>query len=163
MPADVNPDLDLELVAETPLWPDQLFDGWTQPDILKHWFCPRPWRVIDCEIDLRPGGLFCTTMQSPEGQTQPDNRGCYLVVERPHRLVWTNLMSEGYRPNVQKSLGFGFVCDLRFSPRPAGGTIFHVVVKHAQAESRIKHQDMGFDQGWRIALSQLEAWYQGKV
>ncbi len=41
--------------------------AWTEPELLKPWFCPLPWKTIDCEIDLRPGGMFRTTMQSPEG------------------------------------------------------------------------------------------------
>lgn len=160
MTSGINPDLDLELTVQTPLTAEQLFDGWTQPDLLMQWFCPRPWRVIACQIDLRPGGLFANTMQSPEGQTLPENRGCYLVVERPYRLVWTGLMAEDYRPNAIDALGFGFVCLLDFTPLPQGGSTFHAVVKHATAADREKHAQMGFEKGWGLALSQLIELYQ---
>ena len=42
------------------------------PQRLMPWFCPKPWRVVACSIDLRPGGIFSTTMQSPEGVTLPE-------------------------------------------------------------------------------------------
>ena len=155
MLAAINPLLDLELTEDVPLTPEQLFEGWTNPDILKKWFCPRPWKVAECSIDLRPGGLFSNVMQSPEGELMPENQGCYLLIERPTRLVWTGALGEDFRPNPTPQLGFAFVCDLRFTSLAQGGTRFHAIVKHADAQGKTKHEDMGFHQGWRIALSQL--------
>ena len=155
MPAAINPLLDLELIEDVPLTPEQLFEGWTNPDILKKWFCPRPWKVAKCHIDLRPGGLFSNVMQSPEGELMPENRGCYLLIERPTRLVWTGALGEDFRPNPTPQLGFAFVCDLRFTPLTQGGTRFHAIVKHDDAEGKTKHEGMGFHEGWRMALSQL--------
>jgi uncharacterized protein YndB with AHSA1/START domain len=152
--------LDLELIVDVPLTTEQLFEGWTHPDILKKWFCPKPWKVAQCSIDLRPGGLFSNVMQSPEGELMPENRGCYLLIEKPTRLVWTGILQEDFRPNPIPQLGFGFVCDLRFTPLAQGGSRFHAVVKHTDTEGKAKHEAMGFDQGWRIALSQLVELYQ---
>ena len=42
--------------------------AWTHPEHLKRWFTPAPWTTVDCEIDLRPGGIFRTTMRSPDGR-----------------------------------------------------------------------------------------------
>ena len=155
MLAAINPLLDLELTEDVPLTPEQLFEGWTNPDILKKWFCPRPWKVAECSIDLRPGGLFSNVMQSPEGELMPENQGCYLLIERPTRLVWTGALGEDFRPNPTPQMGFAFVCDLRVTSLAQGGTRFHAIVKHADAQGKTKHEDMGFHQGWRIALSQL--------
>ena len=87
MHAAINPLLDLELIEDVQLTPEQLFDGWTNPDTLKKWFCPRPWKVVECNIDLRPGGLFSNVMQSPEGDLMPENRGCYLMSGGPKGFV----------------------------------------------------------------------------
>lgn len=156
---DFNPDLDLELSVEVPLTPAQLFQGWTDPEILPRWFCPRPWKVVECSIDLRPGGLFSNVMQSPEGERMPENRGCYLLIERPQRLIWTGLMEQDFRPNVLPEGGFGFVCDLTFTARPEGGSTFHAVVKHTDAQGKARHEQMGFEAGWRTALQQLVELY----
>lgn len=155
----VNSDLDLELTVDVPLTPEQLFQGWTDPEILPQWFCPRPWKVVECSIDLRPGGLFSNVMQSPEGERMPENRGCYLLIEKPHRLIWTGLMGEDFRPNALPEGGFGFVCDLNFKPLPEGGSRFHAVVKHTDAQGKIRHEQMGFEAGWRAALQQLVELY----
>ena len=160
MHTTINPLLDLELIEDVALTPEQLFEGWTNPEILKKWFCPRPWKVTECSIDLRPGGLFSNVMQSPEGELMPENKGCYLLIEKPTRLVWTGILGENFRPNQIPQLGFGFVCDLRFISLEQGGTRFHAIVMHSDEEGKIKHEKMGFEQGWRMALSQLVEHYQ---
>ena len=160
MHTTINPLLDLELIEDVALTPEQLFEGWTNPEILKKWFCPRPWKVTECRIDLRPGGLFLNVMQSPEGELMPENKGCYLLIEKPTRLVWTGILGENFRPNQIPQLGFGFVCDLRFISLEQGGTRFHAIVMNSDEEGKIKHEKMGFEQGWRMALSQLVEHYQ---
>src|SRR5579862_2480847 len=92
---DPNLDLVLERVVDVP--PTLVWKAWTQPEHLKKWFTPAPWKTPDCEIDLRPGGIFRTEMRSPEGQTI-SNVGCYLEIIENEKLVWTNALEPGYRP-----------------------------------------------------------------
>jgi uncharacterized protein YndB with AHSA1/START domain len=63
-------------------------DGMDHARITQQWFTPAPWKTVDCEIDLRPGGLFRTVMRSPEGQEFP-NVGCYLEIVENEKLIWT--------------------------------------------------------------------------
>ena len=150
-----DPDLTLRLVRDVPIRPEQCFEGWTVRDRLMPWFCPRPWRVVDCVIDLRPGGAFGTTMQGPDGVPRVHAPGCYLVVEAPHRLVWTNLLGPDFKPNAIPQGGFGFVCELRFDRLPDGGTRYQAAVHHVDVEGRDAHAAMGFEAGWSAALDQL--------
>ena len=87
MKTDPRLDLVLERVVEVP--PELVWKAWTEPEHLKRWFTPLPWTTVECEIDLRPGGIFRTVMRSPEGQDHP-NMGCYLEVVPNRRLVWTD-------------------------------------------------------------------------
>ena len=79
MPIDykINPELDLMIERTVDLPVEKMWKAWADPQLLKQWFCPAPWGVSDCKIDLKPGGEFKTTMRSPEGQEMP-NVGCYL-------------------------------------------------------------------------------------
>ncbi len=90
-------DLDLQLEREVDVPPEAVWAAWTQPDQLVKWFTPAPWTTAECQIDLRPGGMFRTVMRSPEGEDFP-NVGCYLEVVPYERLVWTSALAPGYRP-----------------------------------------------------------------
>lgn len=59
----VIPELDLVFERTVEVAPELVWMAWTQPEHLKHWFTPAPWTTVDCEIDLRPGGIFRTTMR----------------------------------------------------------------------------------------------------
>ena len=95
MKPDPKLDLVLERVVDVPR--ELVWAAWTRPEHLSKWFTPAPWTVADCEIDLRPGGIFRTVMRSPEGKEFP-NIGCYLEVVPNERLVWTDALLPGYRP-----------------------------------------------------------------
>jgi uncharacterized protein YndB with AHSA1/START domain len=155
-------DLILRLVRDVPLTPEQCFEGWTVSDRLMPWFCPKPWRVVACTIDPRPGGIFSTTMQSPQGQTLPEAAGCFLAVEAPNRLIWTNLLGPGYIPQAIAPPGFGFVCELRFDRLDSGGTRYQACVHHVDAAGRNAHAAMGFEAGWSAALHQLVEMFAGQ-
>ncbi len=63
----LNPRLDLLLERVVDVPPDLVWAAWTVPEHVKKWFTPAPWRTIDCEIDLRSGGIFRIVMRGPEG------------------------------------------------------------------------------------------------
>jgi uncharacterized protein YndB with AHSA1/START domain len=153
---DPKLDLVLERTVDVPL--ELVWLAWTTPEHLKKWFTPAPWTTVDCEIDLRPGGIFRTVMRSPEGQNFP-NLGCYLEIVKNERLVWTNALEPGYRPSKPLAAapgGCSFVFTAFISLEPLGnGTKYTATVIHGDPESRKKHEDMGFHQGWGAALDQL--------
>lgn len=159
-PADAQRDLHFSRVVDLPR--SQIWRAWTEPELLKPWFCPLPWKTIDCEIDLRPGGIFRTTMQSPEGREFP-NVGCYLEVVPNEKLVWTNALLPGYRPSyvpekcgTDDDTGFMFTAMIELADADHG-TRYTATVIHADEAGCKKHAAMGFEAGWGAALDQLVA------
>lgn len=155
-----NPRLDLafERIVDVPK--ELLWRGWTEPELIKQWFTPVPWKTVDCEIDLRPGGIFSTVMRSPEGQDFP-NIGCYLEVRENEKLVWTNAMLPGFRP-ASTSAKPDATVDFLFSAMielqtAANGTRYTATVIHADEAGCKQHAEMGFHEGWGKALDQLVA------
>ncbi len=148
-----DPRLDLSFERRVTCTPDHLWKGWTEPETLKKWFCPRPWKVTDAVVDLRPGGRFWTIMQGPQGERH-ENAGCFLELVPQRRIVWTSALLPGFRPAPVPEEGFTFTAVVEFEPAP-GGSLYRATVMHRTESDREVHEKMGFEQGWGIALDQL--------
>jgi uncharacterized protein YndB with AHSA1/START domain len=152
-----------ELILErvVPVPPEAVWRAWTDPELLKQWFCPLPWRTVEAELDLRPGGIFRTVMQGPAGERH-DHAGCYLEVDAPHRLVWTNTLLPGYAPATLDPAVPAFTCILTLQA-VEGGTRYTARAIHRDAAGAQAHADMGFHEGWGAALTQLVDAVKGHV
>lgn len=155
---DMNDKLDLVLERRLKAPPAKVWRALTEPELLKQWFAPRPWRTVEAEIDPRPGGRFHTRMVGPEGEAEAcvsDDEaaaGCILVAETERRLVWTDALGEGFRPT-----GSAFMtADIRLEP-DGEGTLYRVLVLHKDGADREKHREMGFEEGWGACADQLDA------
>lgn len=153
MNRELDPKLDLhfERIVDVPV--EKVWAAWTRPEYIVKWFTPVPWKTIDAEVDLRPGGIFRTTMQSPEGEEFP-NTGTYLEVVENRRLIWTSALLPGFRPQPAPEGMFHFTAIIEMEP-VEGGTKYSATALHADPESAEKHAAMGFEQGWGTALTQL--------
>ncbi len=133
----------LERTVDVP--PALVWECWTEPDHLMKWFTPKPWRTTECEIDLRPGGIFRTRMEGPNGEVG-GGTGCVLEVVPGHRFVWTGALGPGWRPQTTTH---PFLFSAVISIEPAGkGTRYTATAIHADAPSAKAHADMGFHNGW---------------
>jgi len=157
IPTDSNLDLVLERVVDVPC--ELVWEAWTKPEHIKEWFTPAPWKTVDCEIDLRPGGAFKTVMQSPEGQRFP-NEGCFLEIVPNSKLVWTSSLLANYRPaNLTAKPGheceeLAMTAIILLEPH-GKKTKYTAIALHGDSETRKRHADMGFKDGWGKALDQL--------
>jgi uncharacterized protein YndB with AHSA1/START domain len=77
--------------------PELLFDCMTRPEHLAHFWGPAGTTtpVANITIDLRPGGVFETTMVSDADGATYTMRAVYVEIRRPDRLVWIEAGVEG--------------------------------------------------------------------
>ena len=62
---DTERDLVLTRIINAP--PEKVYRCWTEPELLKQWFAPRPWNTPSVEADVRPGGASRVTMADESG------------------------------------------------------------------------------------------------
>jgi uncharacterized protein YndB with AHSA1/START domain len=129
----------------------QLFRCWTEPALIVQWFTPPPWKTIRAEMDVRPGGASCITMQGPDG-TEVPHLGVYLEVVPDQRLVFTDAYTSAWQPSAKPF----FTCVLTFEDE-AGQTRYTARARHWSAEDCAAHDKMGFHEGWGVATDQLAA------
>lgn len=134
----------------------KLFRCWTEPELLKPWFCPKPWSVSHAEIDARSGGASYIVMNGPNGEVVP-NHGVYLEIIPDRRIVFTNVFTADWTPQAIANPGFMFVGIVEFADAGNDQTNYTARVRHWSAENCESHKQMGFYEGWGAAADQLVA------
>jgi uncharacterized protein YndB with AHSA1/START domain len=134
-----------------------IYQSWTQPEHMAHWFMPKPHFLTDVVVDLRPGGRFASTMHV-DGNVIP-SEGMVLDAITDTRFAFTDMMSADFQPHATP--GLGFTATIELSDAPEGGTVYHVTARHRTAEDATKHEAMGFTVGWGMVADQLEAYAAG--
>jgi uncharacterized protein YndB with AHSA1/START domain len=143
--------LDLEIVRLVAAPRAKVWRAWSDPDIIKQWWCPRPWVTEVRAFDFRSGGAFHTFMRGPDGG-ESDNPGIFLEIVPMERIIWTSMLVAGWRPATPWLAMTGI-----FTLADEGaGTRYTARCLHKDDEDRKKHDDMGFFEGWGTAIQQLE-------
>jgi len=124
--------------------PERLFDAWTDPQQLVHWWGPPPVQCIAAEIDLRVRGRYRIANRFPDGRVLWIV-GAFEVISRPTLLVYSWRIESGPHPRERVRV--------QFLARGASKT--EVVVTHERivdGDLRRRHRD-----GWIGCLDKLAA------
>ena len=125
--------------------PRQLvFDAFTNPAHVPHWFGPRGWSVPVCEIDLRPGGSWRYVLSGPEGE-EMGMSGVYKEITPPERIVTT----ESFDDYPGESLNTLTLTE------EDGKTRYTVTVLYADTETRDAVLASGMSEGAAETLERL--------
>lgn len=152
MTLDLDPETDLVLERVLKAPRALVWECWTTPEHIKHFFVPKPHRVTACEIDLRVGGRFNSTFEV-EGNEMA-NQGVFLEIVPEKKLVFTDTYTEGWKPAPDPFM----TAILLLEDAPGGGTKYTAIARHRSTDSRKMHEDMGFYDGWGTVVDQLDAY-----
>ena len=125
--------------------PERVFDAWTDPMILAQWWGPEGMHIPECEMDVRPGGAWSTTMANEEGMRMTVS-GVYREVAPPSRLVmtWAWLQEDGTRGHETE-----IVVTLESAPE---GTRLKLV----QSVFQDAEQTHAHNMGWQSTFNDLD-------
>lgn len=141
---------ELFLMREIDAPTTKIYRAWTDPELLKQWFCPKPWGVSHAELDVRAGGSSFIVMKGPHGE-EVENRGVYLEVVPNEKLVFTDAFTTAWVPS-EKPFMTGIVA---LEPLGNGRTKYTAIARHWTEEDKKTHEAMGFHEGWGAATDQL--------
>jgi uncharacterized protein YndB with AHSA1/START domain len=147
--ADNDHSLTLTRVFDAPA--ADVYRCWTEPELMKQWFTPRPYTTPVVETDVRAGGASLIVMQDEAGNQYP-NRGVYLEVVPNRKIVFTDAFTSAWMPSAKPF----FVGEIHFEEEN-GKTRYTAIARHWTKEDKENHEKMGFHEGWGAAADQLAA------
>lgn len=130
-----------------------VFDAWTDPEHLLHWWGPHGFAGLRCEIDLRVGGHFRLDLRGPDGIDYPCE-GTYHEVVRPERIVYSGMMDD--RHPCGAGIPPHSLVTVTFTDHAADATRITI---HARVASTATDAIVaaGFIAGWRDAFERLSS------
>lgn len=131
---------------------DRVYEAWTNPELLKQWFAPRPYTTPVVEIDVRTGGASLVVMQGPDG-TEIPCPGVYLEVVPNERIVSTDAFIKPWEPSEKPFM----TLILTFEDAGDRKTNYTARILHWSVADREAHEKMGFHEGWTQCAEQLAA------
>jgi uncharacterized protein YndB with AHSA1/START domain len=130
--------------------PAEVFEAWTDPDIVVKWFGLEPHSLHSVEIDLRPGGMW-RFLHSKDAEKSVGFEGQYLEIQPGERLVysWSYVVDRG---NDGREATPESRVEVEFTEKGKGT---HVRLVH----SAIRTEDgrKGVGGGWEASFGSLEA------
>ena len=147
---NLDPKTDLHFTRQLKAPRALVWECWTRPEHIPHFFVPRPHKVTAVDIDLRVGGRFNTTFEVDGAEMQ--NNGVYLEVIDGEKLVFTDTYSEDWKPAPDPFM----TAILLLKDTADGGTEYTAIARHRSVEKCKAHEEMGFYDGWGTVVDQLE-------
>ena len=123
-----------------------VFDAWTTPELVRRWWAGDRGVVTEAQIDLRIGGRWRWVMTA-NGGFEVAFSGEYLEIDRPHRLVRTEVFE--LFPDA------GAVSTLTFEESD-GVTTLRILAVYPSQEFRDAAIASGMEGGLQTSLDVLE-------
>lgn len=130
----------------------KVWDYFTKSELLDQWWAPRPWKCETKNQDFKEGGIWLYSMVGPEGERHYSQTKYGEITEHRSFDGTAAFCDENGNVNedIQPSnwlLGFTGVEE---------GTKVTINVHYSSQESMKTMLEMGFEEGFKMGLNQLE-------
>ena len=123
-----------------------IFDVWTTPEHIKHWWGWESDPMTVCEFDLRVGGKWRFVAENAEFGEVAFHGEC-LEIDRPNRLVSTEVFEPYPESQAVNTLTL---------EEHDGVTKMTILVQHETKEARDAHVRSGMESGLQHSLDRAE-------
>lgn len=132
----------------------QLWDVWTDPKHVTHWWGPRGFTTTTISHDLRPEGVWRFVMHGPDGRDY-QNKIIYMEVEKPKRLAYRHSGDEETEP-------VRFHVTLDFEALGDKTKLTMKMVFETEAELQRVEREYGAIQGLRDTTTRLAEYLEAR-
>lgn len=137
---------------------DLVWDAWTKPELLDLWWAPKPYKTRTRSMDFREGGSWLYAMVSPEN-VEHWCRADYKKIEPKKQFQGLDAFTDA-AGNVNKD----FPRSLWTNAFQAGAdaTTVDVTIKYENLDALEKIIQMGFKEGFTMALGNLDQYLEAQ-
>jgi uncharacterized protein YndB with AHSA1/START domain len=150
-----NPETDLVISRVLNAPRAALWRAWTDPELLRQWWCPKPWTTEVRAFDLRPAAPSTPSCRAPTAAAVTTRAASWRSCRSS--VVFTSMLGPGWRPQ-SPWLGFTAIITMEDEGQ---GCRYTARVMHPDKALRDQHEQMGFFDGWNTVIGQLEAFAAG--
>jgi len=120
---------------------ENVFRAWTDPEVLKHWWCPEGWIPAEIEVDLRVGGSYRIGMRRRSGGAPVYVRGSFLEVNSPETLAYTWQWENAFEQMPRTRVTVQFISD-------GAATVVSLTHEHLPEIAVCLHHRSGWIAAW---------------
>lgn len=136
-----------------------VWSAWTEPEILDQWWAPAPWKSKTKSMDFKEGGRRLYAMIGPEGEQH------WAIADFTSISPKTNFKYLDAFSDSEGNLNTEFPrsdWNVNFSEQD-GSTFVDVVIKHEKLSDLEMIIQMGFNEGFTIAMEGLDKIFAEKA
>jgi len=136
----------------------EVWSAWTEAAILDQWWAPAPFKSKTVSMEFKEGGRRLYAMVGPEGQENWSSFDYTSISPKTNFKYSSTFCDADGKPNSQ----FGSShWDVHFSERE-DLTIVDISITRDSWEELEKIIEMGFKEGFTVALKSLDAIFEAK-
>jgi PhnB protein len=136
--------------------PETVWNAWTQREILDQWWAPKPWRAETKKLEFREGGSWLYDMVGPENERH-HARVEYTKINASRSFEGTDSFADE-KGVVNKDMPqTNWRCVFESS---GSGTDVTVTITAKSREALEKMLEMGFEEGFKAALGNLDEYLE---
>lgn len=129
-----------------------VWKAWTEAELLNQWWAPKPYHIETKSLDLREGGMWLYAMVSPKNE-KTWCKADYKAIKTNKLLSWLDGFCD--RNGNENAIKPRSLWTNNFNEKN-GITIVNITLKHNNPEDIEMMIEMGFKEGFTMALGNLD-------
>jgi uncharacterized protein YndB with AHSA1/START domain len=136
--------------------PDAVWHSWTKQAILDKWWAPKPWRAETKKLEFKEGGSWQYVMVGPENERQ-NGKLSYTKVNAPKSFEATDSFTDEKGLVDETRPQAHWKCEFKSD---GAGTDVKITITPKTEGALEKFLEMGFEEGFKMALGNLEEYLE---